>query len=311
VVAEFLRVSARPFSITPQRAVEIFVVYMITQLACGVVGGGALGVIGAVIDQPTLINDHLPALLVAGNTLAFLYLYFRETKRASLSWGDLSWRLRDAVHLAGPVFVLAAAGVLVVSELTNLATLGVPNSGESILRQVMDLENYPILSPLLIVIVAPITEEILFRGLMLRGLLAVTTPKRAIALTTVLFMIVHLNPWQFPVAAVMGVLTGWVYLRSRSLLLCVGIHTVQNATALFASALPFTIQGFNQIGPNAGGFHPWWLDFAALGLLAFGAFWFHRTAPAAAPFVAAAPPPSPSEPPLLAPPPLTDPGAGI
>ncbi|MCR6657762.1 MAG: CPBP family intramembrane metalloprotease [Opitutus sp.] len=227
---------------------------MITQLACGVVGGGALGVIGAVIDQPTLINDHLPALLVAGNTLAFLYLYFRETKRASLSWGDLSWRLRDAVHLAGPVFVLAAAGVLVVSELTNLATLGVPNSGESILRQVMDLENYPILSPLLIVIVAPITEEILFRGLMLRGLLAVTTPKRAIALTTVLFMIVHLNPWQFPVAAVMGVLTGWVYLRSRSLLLCVGIHTVQNATALFASALPFTIRASTKSGRTPEGF---------------------------------------------------------
>ncbi len=287
----------------------MLVIFLITQLACGIVGCGILGGIGGILNRPTLLADSMALVLVVGNSLAFLYLYHRETRRAALSWLDLSWGGGQAVRLAGPVFLLAAAGVVIVSEVNNVMLLVLPKPLEGLLGHLTDLETFPVLSPLLIVVLAPITEEVLFRGLMLRGLLAVMAPVRAIALSTMLFMILHLNPWQFPVACVLGVLTGWVYLRSRSLLLCVGLHAVQNATALFANSLSGTLPAFNQLSGDAGRFHPWWLDLFALAMLVAGVVRFDRAAPPVAPFAGAQP--KIPEPPLIAPPPLLDPGAGI
>ena len=67
------------------------------------------------------------------------------------------------------------------------------------------------LGPFLAVVIAPVTEEVVFRGLILRGLLGRWRPAAAILFSSALFALVHFNPAQAPVALLLGLLTGWLY----------------------------------------------------------------------------------------------------
>ena len=49
---------------------------------------------------------------------------------------------------------------------------------------------------LAVVIVAPLTEELLFRGVILRGLLLHYSAPKAVIASSLMFGLVHLNPWQ-------------------------------------------------------------------------------------------------------------------
>jgi len=76
---------------------------------------------------------------------------------------------------------------------------------------------------------AAIPEEILFRGLILRGLLGRHRPMLAIWLSTGLFVLAHGNPLQFPVALMIGACAGWYYQATGSLwpgLVAHGLHNL-------------------------------------------------------------------------------------
>lgn len=85
-----------------------------------------------------------------------------------------------------------------------------------------------------IVIAAPILEELIFRGIILNGLLKRYSPLKSILISSMLFGIVHLNPWQFVSAMIIGMFSGWVYYRTRKLTLSILIHAVNNSIG-FAS----------------------------------------------------------------------------
>lgn len=81
-------------------------------------------------------------------------------------------------------------------------------------------------------LLAPIAEEVVFRGAILRSLLGWT--KRhwaAIAISALLFCLVHLNPAQMPHAFCAGLLLGWMYYRTGSVVPGVVFHWVNNTIA--------------------------------------------------------------------------------
>jgi uncharacterized protein len=87
---------------------------------------------------------------------------------------------------------------------------------------------------LMLVVAAPILEELIFRGIILDGLLKKYTPATAILLSSFLFGFVHLNPWQFVTAFVLGIFMGWVYNKTGSLSLTIFIHAIANLNAFVA-----------------------------------------------------------------------------
>ena len=91
-----------------------------------------------------------------------------------------------------------------------------------------------IFSFMTIAIAAPILEELIFRGIILDGLLKKYSPLKSILVSSILFGIVHLNPWQFVTALAIGSLSGWVYYKTRNLMLCIVIHFVNNFAAFFS-----------------------------------------------------------------------------
>jgi len=84
---------------------------------------------------------------------------------------------------------------------------------------------------LMIVIAAPIFEELIFRGIILDGLLKRYSIFTSILASSLLFGIVHLNPWQFVSAMIIGFLAGWVYYKTKNLALPIIIHFVNNGFA--------------------------------------------------------------------------------
>ena len=81
------------------------------------------------------------------------------------------------------------------------------------------------------VVAAPVIEEFLLRGIMERGMLYHSTPKKAILWSAFFFAVIHLNPWQAIGAFIAGSFLGWVYWRTHSLLACIFIHAVNNGMA--------------------------------------------------------------------------------
>ena len=88
---------------------------------------------------------------------------------------------------------------------------------------------------LVVAIFAPIFEEWLCRGMVLRGLLTKMKPVWAIVISALFFAVIHANPWQALNAFLIGLVMGYVYYKTGSLLLTMIIHFVNNGTAVILS----------------------------------------------------------------------------
>ncbi|WP_374446472.1 lysostaphin resistance A-like protein [Epilithonimonas sp.] len=91
------------------------------------------------------------------------------------------------------------------------------------------LMTQPVAMVIMTVILAPILEEILFRGIIMKGMINNgTKPVTAILLSAFIFGVVHFNPWQFAGAMLLGLVLGLVYYKTKSLLMPVLLHAFNN-----------------------------------------------------------------------------------
>lgn len=89
-------------------------------------------------------------------------------------------------------------------------------------------QSHPVASLVLLTVAPPIVEEALCRGLVLRAMLKRWSVTWSVVLSALVFGAIHLNPWQFFYATWLGLLLGWVYVRTRSLGLCMVLHALNN-----------------------------------------------------------------------------------
>ncbi|HKM93840.1 MAG TPA: CPBP family intramembrane glutamic endopeptidase [Prolixibacteraceae bacterium] len=83
-----------------------------------------------------------------------------------------------------------------------------------------------------VVIFAPIIEEVLFRGIIMHGLMRNYRSGYAIFLSGILFSVFHLNPWQMTYTFFLGLLLGWIMIKTRSLPLAIFTHALNNLIVL-------------------------------------------------------------------------------
>jgi membrane protease YdiL (CAAX protease family) len=110
------------------------------------------------------------------------------------------------------------------------------------------------------------TEEVFFRGILLNRLQYRYSPGKAVTLSALLFGLMHLNPWQFLYAFVIGLFLGWIYIRFKNIWLCMFMHCYNNVLADFLP-LPVVLLP-NTYGYSLRVIHPLWLDI--LGIALFG-----------------------------------------
>ena len=124
--------------------------------------------------------------------------------------------------------VVAALGAIIPSVWLQEHMPELPNIAEDTFDMIMK-DRWGYLS---IGLLAPLAEELVFRGAILRSLLRwVKRPWVAIVISAVFFAVAHLNPAQLPHAFLVGLLLGWMYYRTDSIVPCVVYHWVNNTVA--------------------------------------------------------------------------------
>jgi uncharacterized protein len=97
--------------------------------------------------------------------------------------------------------------------------------------------THPIPTFIMIAVLAPLLEELLFRGVVLDGFLKNYKPAHAIFASALLFALVHGNFAQGIGAFFIGLVIGWIYWKTNSVIPGIIIHFVNNGFA--ASAIFF------------------------------------------------------------------------
>ena len=108
-------------------------------------------------------------------------------------------------------------------------------------EQIMNsiLKNSPLWVTLIsISVFAPLFEEWLCRGIVLRGLLTKMNPAWAIIISAAFFAVLHMNPWQALPAFILGLLFGYVYYKTGSLKLTMLMHFTNNTMSAIFSKIP-------------------------------------------------------------------------
>lgn len=91
---------------------------------------------------------------------------------------------------------------------------------------------------LIIGILAPILEEIMFRGVLLGGLLNIKCHVwTAIILSGIIFGLYHESIIQFVGCTIFGIITGWLYCRTRSLIPGIVMHIINNSIPTIMSLI--------------------------------------------------------------------------
>ena len=124
--------------------------------------------------------------------------------------------------------VVATLGSLIPSSWLQELMPELPNTAEKAFDLVLkDRWGYFIVG-----LLAPLSEEFVFRGAILRELLKwKENPWIGIIISAMLFSLVHMNPVQMPHAFLVGILLGWLYYRTNSIIPGVTWHWVNNTIA--------------------------------------------------------------------------------
>ena len=163
--------------------------------------------------------------------------------------GSGSWR-HDFGLAFRPVDVplgllLGAAGQFVLAPLVNLPlTRLFPDlfDAEEIERRARELSDsatgaWVIVLFLIVVVAAPVVEELMYRGLLQQGLANSLGATKAWLIAAVIFAAVHLQPVEFPGLFVFALLLGYVYRRTGRLGMCITTHMTFNACGLLLVSL--------------------------------------------------------------------------
>jgi membrane protease YdiL (CAAX protease family) len=175
-------------------------------------------------------------------------------------------------------FIMVATLALIFGITAPLTSLiPVPDFFKKIL---LDLGNQTGFFPFLtIVIAAPILEELVFRGIILDGFLKRYSPTKAILFSSFLFGFIHLNPWQFVGAGILGIFMGWIYYRTRSVALTIIIHLTNNLAAFSLGQLSeLTMENIDEpLTDYYGGIVPMVLiTTSAIVVLAASVYYLHQ-----------------------------------
>lgn len=219
---------------------------------------------------------RIPSLWGLVNLLSLSPVIFYAWRRAGGTLG-LLWLRSIPLVLVVPILLCVIGTGILVSELDNVAhTIIGPPPGALDFSWMFTGDSGQVLGLVfLLIVVAPITEEILFRGLILRGLLSRFGAGPGVVLTALLFAVFHVNPWQFIGAFLLGLLFGWLYVALRSLVPCLIGHAAANGFPLLVSFAFPSVPGFSLVTDPVQ-FHPLWLDAVGLCLAACGGWWLRR-----------------------------------
>lgn len=173
-----------------------------------------------------LISKFLMYVLSFAPTFLYIYLKSRRVETPSIEVNESFSPIKNKFFL----YIILALSTLSISVVLEplMSLFPTPEWFNKLMEQTIGGNIY--ISILTVAVAAPILEELLCRGTILRGLLKHTSPVKAILWSSFIFAALHLNPWQGIFSFILGCFIGWIYYRTRSIWAGIFIHTVNNLT---------------------------------------------------------------------------------
>lgn len=159
--------------------------------------------------------------LISGLMMVGHLIYCRDVKFGWKSFFEVPLRY---LLLCVPLVLSGIFFLNVVNDLLDL-----PNWGEA----AFDMMSRNVFGIIAMVFVAPFSEELLFRGAIEGHFLKQgKSPAFAIVVSSLFFAVVHGNPAQIPFAFLIGLLLGWLYYRTGSIIPGAFCHFINNGIAV-------------------------------------------------------------------------------
>ncbi len=205
---------------------------------------GILAVIGLLTIETGVVAAFDPELESLASKLAVQGLLAVTLIGVALGFGGLRSSARSALRglglrgFAGSAIGLAAVAYIVYILFAAIYAALVQPEQEDITRDLGFDEGGlgPVLAAVLIVALAPLSEEIFFRGFMFGGLRRRFPLWAAAAISGAVFGLLHYTGPDsigvVPQLAVLGILLAWLYERTGSLWPPIILHVLNNAIAL-------------------------------------------------------------------------------
>lgn len=186
---------------------------------------------------PSHSNSEMLAVTLLTANLLGIILFFCHRPQ-SITWSSTLGGLRGSNGRRTGLVLLLALPVMILTNLGQEALL--PNLpdlvGTDTFKGIMDNP----LGLLTICVVGPLCEELLFRGGVQTDLTVHHSDQgwqMPIAISALVFSLIHLNPVQMPVAFLLGLLLGYAFWWTGSLVAPVCIHVFNNSLACLLSFL--------------------------------------------------------------------------
>ena len=166
------------------------------------------------------------ALVLSGITMIWHLIHFKYVKFNLKSFGEVS----------GKTMVLSIVWVVASMLFANLCCefLNLPDYTQATAYAM----SRNVLGILSIAIMAPLVEELLFRGAIQGHLMRIgVKPLFAILASSAIFGVIHMNPAQILFAFAIGLIFGWLYYRTGSLVPGIVGHFINNSIACIQMAV--------------------------------------------------------------------------
>ena len=210
-------------------------------------------ILGSLVVMPFLFADSIPMyyLLIILYPLQFVAVFIFVRIKSSRNMAFDTGYALDSNHFGkwgGALLAVAVViGVLAAGMILEAVNQHLPDTKGSIMEMMEEMMKGPLWANLLTMcIMAPILEEWMCRGVILRGLLNYEhkfpategerqrgmSPALAIVISAIFFAAIHGNVWQGVTAFAIGCLFGYVYYKTGSLKLTILMHCANNTFAV-------------------------------------------------------------------------------
>lgn len=186
------------------------------------------------LDRPLLVAMFIGALIYGFSALATFVLIVR---RGRGSWREIGFRAPPLVALlVTPLLFIGQMTALLVTNLALTSVLGEfqnPQVGALTDPRGFSWINFAAVF-VVAAIIAPIVEELLFRGLLYQWLRKHGGVALAVPGSAALFAVVHFIPVLLPALFVVGIVLALAFEWSKSLWVTITLHAMQNALGVIA-----------------------------------------------------------------------------
>ena len=200
------------------------IIYTLVFLVIQLMAGAVMQTVWTLVEGPGAQLDATGTILmmVLLSLLTLAWFLYKKWTVVSPHW------IRTRPWLVLTWCVLAALGAIIPSTWLQEMMPELPN----IVEEEFDMILRNRYGYLVVGLLAPFAEEVVFRGAVLRTLFQWNKrPWVGIAISALLFSAAHMNPAQIPHTFLIGLLLGWLYYRTDSIIPGVVYHWVNNTVA--------------------------------------------------------------------------------